>query len=54
MRLISASILLLTSLQASCVVVGGYRSGDGWFFWPGGLGLLVAAAILLLLVRRRR
>ena len=34
---ITGVFLILTSalLQLSCVVVG-YRSGSGWFFWPGG------------------
>ena len=45
--------LLLAALQTSCVVVG-YRSGGGWFFWPGGLGLLVMVLLVFLWLRRRR
>jgi uncharacterized membrane protein YdcZ (DUF606 family) len=45
----------LALLQPSCVVAGGYRSGDGWFFWPGGLlGVLIIVAVLFLLARRRK
>ena len=55
MRQISISVLVLLGLlQPSCIVAGGYSSRDGWFFWPGGLGLLVLVAIVLLLLRRRR
>jgi hypothetical protein len=44
--------LLICLSQASCVVVG-YRSGGGWFLWPGGLTILVVVAILFFLARRR-
>lgn len=44
--------LLIYLSQASCVVVG-YRSGGGWFVWPGALTILVVVAILFLLARRR-
>lgn len=53
MRLASAVLLVLVSLQTSCVVVG-YRSGGGWFVWPGGLGLLLLLVVLALLFLRRR
>lgn len=46
--------LLLVALQTSCVMAGGYGSRGGWFFWPGGLGILVILAVLFLLMRRRR
>jgi hypothetical protein len=39
--------------QGGCVMVG-YSSRGGWFFWPGGLGLLVFVVLALLLLRRRR
>jgi len=43
------SLLLLSS---GCVVVGGYRSGGGWFLWPGSLGALVIVVILVLYFAR--
>jgi uncharacterized integral membrane protein len=53
MKLTSYILLMLVALQTSCVVVG-YRSDGGWFFWPGGLGLLVIVVLGFLLLRRRR
>jgi hypothetical protein len=54
-RILTFIVLALGLLQPSCVVVGGYRSGDGWFFWPGGLvGIFLIVAVLFLLSRRRR
>ena len=53
MKRIAALALLLALAQPSCVVVG-YSNRGGWFFWPGGLGLLVIVAVVLLLARRRR
>ena len=44
--------LLICLSQTSCVVVG-YRSGGGWFVWPGALTILVVVAVLFLLARRR-
>lgn len=44
--------LLICLSQVSCVVVG-YRSGGGWFVWPGALTLLVVVAVIFLLARRR-
>ena len=46
-------LLASVCLQTSCVVAG-YRSDGGWFFWPGGLGLLVLVALAFLFLRRRR
>lgn len=54
MKRISALTILMTVWQSSCVVAGGYSSRDGWFFWPGGLGLIVMVVLVLLLLRRRR
>src|SRR3954453_22150425 len=36
-------LLLLPILLSApgCVVVGGYSSTGGWFFWPGGLVISV-------------
>jgi hypothetical protein len=53
MRRILLLSLFIALLQPSCVIVGGYSSRDGWFFWPGGLGLLVIIVLLLLFLRRR-
>jgi hypothetical protein len=55
LKLTPAVLILLASLQTSCVVAG-YRSGEGggWFFWPGGLGLLVLALLAFVFLRRRR
>ena len=36
-----------------CVAVG-YRSGGGWFVWPGSLGLIVLLLLLFLFLRGRR
>lgn len=54
MKRISVLAAVLGLLQASCVVAGGYSSRDGWFFWPGGLGLIVIVVLVLLFLRRRR
>lgn len=53
MKHLPCIILASACLQTSCVVAG-YRSDDGWFFWPGGLGLLVLVALAVLFLRRRR
>ena len=53
MKLASIVLLLSALAQTSCVVAG-YRSDGGWFFWPGGLGLLVLVLVAFLLLRRRR
>lgn len=50
---LSLSALTLSLAQAGCVVVG-YRSGGGWFVWPGGLGLLLLVVVVFLLLGRRR
>ena len=48
---IVAFILLLSS---GCVVVGGYSSESGWYFWPGSIVITLIAVGLFLLLRRRR
>ncbi len=35
-----------------CMVVG-YRSGGGWFVWPGGFGLILLVLAILFFMRRR-
>ena len=50
--LVGGAALLLLS-QTGCVAVG-YRSGGGWFVWPGSLGLLVILLLLFFLLRGRR
>jgi hypothetical protein len=43
--------MVLTLAQPACIVAG-YRSGGGWFFWPGGiLGLLLIIAVIFLVMR---
>ena len=44
---------LLLFFSQGCIVVGGYSSGRGWFFWPGTIGVFIIAAILFLLLKRR-
>jgi uncharacterized integral membrane protein len=46
-------VFALSLAQTGCIVAG-YRSGGGWFIWPGGLGLLLIILVLLFLARRRR
>ena len=50
-RIFFLTFLVLVS-QPACVVAG-YSSRGGWFFWPGGLGLVVMIVLVLLLFRRR-
>jgi hypothetical protein len=54
MRKATLLAFVLALAQTGCIVVGGYRSGGGWFVWPGGLGLLLIVVVVLLLARRRR
>jgi hypothetical protein len=53
MRKASLLALALPLMQTGCMVVG-YRSGSGWFFWPGGFALFVILFVILLIARRRR
>jgi len=62
-RVLSTSSLLVklaTLLAASVAIFGlsgclvaGYSSGEGWFVWPGSLGLLVIVVLIVFLIRRR-
>jgi hypothetical protein len=54
MKLTKLLFLTLLSLQTSCVVVGGYDSAGGWYFWPGSLLLTALLVALFLFLRRRR
>ena len=54
MRKASLPAFALSLSQTGCIVVGGYRSGGGWFFWPGGLGLVLIILVVLFLAGRRR
>jgi hypothetical protein len=49
----AASAFLLISPISGCVVVGGYRSGSGFFVWPGTLAVAVVALLLVFALRRR-
>jgi hypothetical protein len=51
--LAAAAALLLTSPMNGCVLVGGYRSGSGFFVWPGTLAIVVVALLLMFVLRRR-
>jgi hypothetical protein len=48
----TAAMAALAATQAGCVVIG-YRSGAGWFMWPGGIGLILMLALFLLMFLRR-
>lgn len=55
MKRISLLALLLAATQPACIVAGGYRSGSGWYVWPGSfLSIIVILILLFLLARRRR
>jgi hypothetical protein len=49
----AATVFVLLSPVCGCVLVGGYRSGSGFFVWPGTLGVVVVALLLLFVLRRR-
>jgi hypothetical protein len=51
-RMGSAAIAALAMTQAGCIVLG-YRSGGGWFMWPGGIGLIIMLALFLMMFFRR-
>jgi hypothetical protein len=48
----AAAAVALAVTQPGCIVIG-YRSGGGWFVWPGGLGLVLMLALLLFMFLRR-
>lgn len=50
---IALLLILVGFTQSACIAVG-YSSRGGWFFWPGGLGLILVLAVLFLLLRGRR
>jgi hypothetical protein len=50
--ILAADFLVFT--QTGCVVVGGYSSRGGWFFWPGGLAIAVLLLLFLFFLRRGR
>lgn len=52
-RLLVVCGAVAACLSLSGCMVMGYSSRGGFFFWPGGLGLLVIVAVLYLLLRRR-
>jgi len=49
---VAGGAVLSTGLSG-CLVAG-YRSGGGWFVWPGGFGLLMLVLVLLFFLRRGR
>ena len=51
-RTATTVLAALALTQAGCIVVG-YRSGGGWFVWPGGLVLILMLALLLMMFLRR-
>jgi hypothetical protein len=51
--LYAVSVFLVISPICGCVLVGGYRSGSGFFVWPGTLGVVVVALLLVFVLRRR-
>ena len=54
MTRITLPAIFVAASQSACIVVGGRSSTGGWFFWPGGLGLIVMLALVFLFVGRRR
>ncbi len=53
----SLSIALLSLLAAPALsgcLVAGYRSGGGWFVWPGSFGFLIVLLLLFFFLRGRR
>ena len=51
---LASPLLTLLLFTPGCVVVGGYSSTDGWYFWPGGLVISVLLILFLVFVARRR
>ena len=49
--LIALSLLTVLPLSG-CVMVGGYRSGGGFFLWPGSIGLVVLILLVVFVLRR--
>jgi hypothetical protein len=51
--LIAGAVILLVSPLCGCVLVGGYKSGSGFFIWPGSLAVVVVVFLLMFVLRRR-
>ncbi len=49
-----ALLSLLTAPALSGCLVAGYRSGGGWFVWPGSFGFLIVLLLLFFFLRGRR
>ena len=54
MKRLVGVIGLLATTQTGCIVVGGFSNTGGWFFWPGGLGLLLVGIVLFFVYARHR
>jgi len=53
-RLAQLVLLLAFAISQSACIAVGYRSGGGWFVWPGGLGLLLILFLLYFMFGRGR
>ena len=49
---VAGLLAAVAASQTACIAVG-YRSGGGFFVWPGGLGLIVLIVIVVILLARR-
>jgi hypothetical protein len=49
----AAVAFALLSPLCGCVLVGGYRSGSGFFVWPGTIVIFLVALVVIFLLRRR-
>lgn len=52
MGILSLATFIFFLPCTGCVMVG-YRSGGGWFVWPGGFGLILLILVVLFIARRR-
>ena len=52
MKMLNVLLASVVALGCTGCVVAGYRSGGGFFVWPG-LGTLLVIVVVLLLLRRR-
>ena len=50
---ITAAAFTLLFPLCGCLVVGGYRSGSGFFLWPGSIVFFLIALLVLFVLRRR-
>ncbi len=53
-RLSVALLSLLVAPALSGCLVAGYRTGGGWFVWPGSFGFLIIILLLFFFLRRGR